>query len=743
MVRESANREKPSSDKFVCRARILCLDDDKGLGRLLQKRLQRMACMVDIAFDGEEGLRMFAKGGYDVVITDYHMPVVNGLEVLRKVKDTAPVIVLTGEGDAKVAVEAMKLGAADYVTKDVNGEYIEFLPSIIDRVMERQQLISDKEQALAELQASEARYKAVVDDQTEVICRFVPDGKLTFVNLAFCRYFGIRQTDIIFQNLVIILSRKTYQNMKSVLKVLTPQNPVAMGTDCIKRFDGRDHWLQWTARAIFGEDKKLREYQMVGRDISELKAIEEALRESEEKNSALLSAIPDTILRIDRQGVCVDLRPKIGQALALSPDSIGKNINAFFPPDIAALLRSHLNKLFKEGTGQIFQFKIHQDEKVSHQEARLLLAGGSEALIILRDVTERTELEQQLQYLSIHDTLTGLYNRGYFEEEMRRLESSRHNPVGVVICDVDGLKIVNDNLGHGRGDQLLKVASKVLLQAFRDSDAVARIGGDEFAILLPNATRPVADEACRRLRKIVAGYNAAKPEVYLSISVGAAVRTDETQVLGEVFQQADEAMYGDKLLRSKTVRSAIARSLREFLERREICSREHSDKVKALMRGFAALLGLAQDKFPDLDLFSEYHDIGKVALPENILANNGIIDGEQYILIKRHCEVGHRIAQATPELAHIADWILKHHEWWSGSGYPLGIKGPKIPLESRMMAIADAYESMTSGRYTREAKSPQTALAELRHCAGTQFDPELVEAFAGMVGGAGSGELLA
>ncbi|MDR3591792.1 MAG: diguanylate cyclase [Negativicutes bacterium] len=741
MVWEKDGKENSASEQIFCRARILCLDDDKGLGRLLQKRLQRMACAVDVAFDGEEGLRLFAKGSYDVVITDYHMPLVDGLEVLRRLKDSVPVIVLTGEGDAKVAVEAMKLGAADYVTKDINGEYIEFLPSVIDRVLERQQLISDRKQALAELQASEARYKAVIDDQTEVICRFVPGGKLTFGNLAFCRYFGIKPADIIFQNMVKILSRKTYQNMKSVLKALTPEKPVVMGTDCVKMFDGKEHWLQWTGRAIFDSHRKLREYQMVGRDITELKSIEEALRESEEKNSALLSAIPDTILRIDRQGICVDLRTKNEPVLNLSPDSIGKNITAFLPPDVAVLLRGHLGRLYKEGTGQIFQFKIRQGDKVSHQEARLLLAGSDEALVILRDVTERTELEQQLQYLSIHDSLTGLYNRAYFEEEMRRLESSRYDPVGIVICDVDGLKIINDNLGHGRGDQLLKAASSVILQAFRDSDAVARIGGDEFAVLLPNASRPMLEGACRRLRRIVACYNADKPEIYLSISVGAAVRSDETQPLGEVFQQADEAMYGDKLLRSKPVRSAIAQSLREYLERRTIYSKEHSDRVKALMRAFADSLRFGQERYPDLELFSEYHDIGKVALPENILANNGIIDSEQYILIKRHCEVGYRIAMATPELTHIADWILKHHEWWSGSGYPLGIKGSAIPLESRMMAIADAFESMTGGRNFRAPKSQEAALAELRLCSGTQFDPELVEVFSTLISDTADGYL--
>ena len=390
MIREQEYQEHSETDRLFCRARILYMDDDVGLSRLLQKRLGRMACSVDIARDGSEGLEMFANGAYDVVITDYNMPVVNGLEVLQKLKDVVPVIILTGQGDERVAVDAMKSGAADYVAKDVNGEYIELLPSIIDRVMERQQLIRDKKQAQAELLASEARYRAIVEDQTELICRFERGGKLTFANAAFCRYFAVRQADIVFQSLVAILSKKAYQNMRDILKTLTPQNPVATSTQNIKMIDGKVHWVQWTSRAIFDDSNKLKEYQLVGRDITELKMVEEALREGEERNNALLNAIPDPILRINRQYVCVDLRPKKDQSLNLSPDFIGKNIADFFPPDVVMLMKDHINKIFLEGTSQIFQFPVRQGESMSCQEARLVYAGEKEVLVILRDITERT-----------------------------------------------------------------------------------------------------------------------------------------------------------------------------------------------------------------------------------------------------------------------------------------------------------------------------------------------------------------
>ena len=252
------------------------MEDDSGLRRLLQKRLEQMAYKVDVAKDGQEGLTMFEQDGYDLVITDYDMPVYNGMEVLERLKERTPVIVLTGQGDERVAVDAMKLGASDYVIKDINGEYFKILPMVIDRVMERQQLIGDKQQALAALKASEARYRAIVEDLTELICRFQTDGKLTFANAAFCRYFGILPADIAFQSLTALLPAATYRNMKAILSGLTPQKPIAANEYEVKLNDGEVRWVHWVSHALFDDPGKIREYQIVGRDITSAKRAEES-----------------------------------------------------------------------------------------------------------------------------------------------------------------------------------------------------------------------------------------------------------------------------------------------------------------------------------------------------------------------------------------------------------------------------------------------------------------------------------
>lgn len=390
-MREQQTSVETENGHFFYRARILYMDDDAGLGRLLQKRLERMACLVDIARNGFEGMVMFEAGNYDVVIADYNMPGADGFEVLRKLKEFVPVIIITGRGDEGIAVEAMRLGAADYVAKDINGEYIELLPSIIDRVIERQRLIKDKEKAQAEQRASEARYRAIVEDQTELICRFRQGGQIVFFNAAFCRYFGVQQTEMATQNLTHILSKKAYQVLQQSIGELTPQNPVTTRMHKIKGIDGEYHWLQWTIRAIFNDASKLTEYQAAGRDATELRKAEAVRQESEERFGALLKVIPDVVLLIDQNGICTAVQP--GQD-HLAPKPV--DIADLFPQDVVTLIKEHLRNIFIDGTDRAFQFSVKLPDGIKYREARLAPC-GKKVIAALRDITGQTASTRQLE----------------------------------------------------------------------------------------------------------------------------------------------------------------------------------------------------------------------------------------------------------------------------------------------------------------------------------------------------------
>lgn len=370
----------------------------------------------------------------------------------------------------------------------------------------------------------------------------------------------------------------------------------------------------------------------------------------------------------------------------------------------------------------------HKKVAIHDKEMKLVAIEG-----IARDITERKSTEEKLEHLSLHDPLTGLYNRAYFEENMHAGDG-RGNQAGIVVFDVDGLKLVNDTFGHEKGDTLLSAAAKVIKSSFREGDMVARIGGDEFAVLLANGNDEIVKNACNRIRAAVEKYNSSNLDLPLSIAIGFATRNDSATSLKDLFKEADHNMYREKLHRSQSGRSAIVHALKKALEARDFITEGHADRLQDLVTGMANTISLPDNKSADLRLLAQFHDIGKVGTPDHILFKRGPLTFEETSEMRRHCEIGQRIAMSAPDLEPIAEFILKHHEWWNGSGYPLQLKGTDIPLECRILAIADAYDAMTSDRPYRKALSHEAAIAEIRKFAGIQFDPDLVQKFIDLLG---------
>ena len=377
----------------------------------------------------------------------------------------------------------------------------------------------------------------------------------------------------------------------------------------------------------------------------------------------------------------------------------------------------------------IEQQKSEMEQRVIERTADLATANEE----LKAEVIERKAAEEKMAYFSLHDALTGLYNRTYFEEEMRRLSNDRVGNVGLIMCDVDGLKLINDSMGHDNGDSLLLATANLIKSCFRNTDVVARVGGDEFAILIPNCTPEILESAYNRLQESANQSDLSWQGMPLSLSVGVAMRTNPSVLLSDIYKEADNNMYRQKLYRSQSARSAIVQTLMKALEARDFITEGHAERLQVMVAELGAKLGLTGRNIVDLRLLAQFHDIGKVGLPDRILFKPEPLTPEERKEMQRHSEMGHRIALSAPDLVHIADWILKHHEWWNGSGYPLGLAKEDIPLECRILAVADAYDAMTSNRPYREALPRETAVAELERCAGIQFDPYLIKQFVEMV----------
>lgn len=345
------------------------------------------------------------------------------------------------------------------------------------------------------------------------------------------------------------------------------------------------------------------------------------------------------------------------------------------------------------------------------------------------DITERKQFQEKLEHMSFHDALTDLYNRTYFEQKVREYGDGDSAPIGIIVCDVNGLKLVNDTLGHSTGDKLLWLTADLIKRCFRKDDLIFRIGGDEFAIILPKSELASVEQACFRIRKTVERYNLEHEDFPLSLSLGFAVSEKSEVNLDKVFKEADDCMYREKLHRSKSTRSAIVHAMMKALEARDFITEGHADRLQDLVILLGKAISLSGRTIADLRLLAKFHDIGKVGIPDRILFKPGRLTEEEFQEMQRHSEIGHRIAKSAPDLNPIADFILRHHEWWNGQGYPLGLKEEEIPLECRILAIADAYDAMTSNRPYRKAMSQEQAFRELNDKKGIQFDPKLVPIF--------------
>ena len=302
-------------------------------------------------------------------------------------------------------------------------------------------------------------------------------------------------------------------------------------------------------------------------------------------------------------------------------------------------------------------------------------------------------------------------------------------PISIIIGDINGLKLINDGFGHSKGDEVLIEIAKILKSCCREEDIVSRIGGDEFGILLPQTDSKSAQLVCSRISDTCNGYALGGSSIYPSISLGHATKNIETETMDGIFMVAEESMSKQKLLESKSAHSSILSSIKAIMFEKSQETEEHTERLRQLSRSIGLAMSLTEDQLNELELLSTLHDIGKMGIDAKILSKPGKLSDEEWVEMRKHPEVGFRIAQATPEFVPIAKYILCHHERWDGKGYPQGLIGEQIPLLSRIVAIVDAFDAMTNDRAYRVAMTKGEAIEEIRRNSGTQFDPEVTRAF--------------
>jgi len=297
------------------------------------------------------------------------------------------------------------------------------------------------------------------------------------------------------------------------------------------------------------------------------------------------------------------------------------------------------------------------------------------------------------------------------------------------MLDVNGLKVINDTFGHQEGDKLLQHLSQVLTSVSRQGDILARIGGDEFAILLPSTTSEETHNFCERIKKACQQDKIKPIYLRLNISLGHATQEGEYKDINSLLRVADRNMYQDKLFNGKSREKHFLEAFRIILAERDPHTSDHAQRLQELALSLGKRVGLSEYQLGNLKLLALLHDMGKIGIPDSILFKTHVLTLSEWKKMREHSRIGYRMAKNIPDFAPIAQEILYHHERWDGTGYPDGLKGEKIPLLSRIISIVDAYDVMQSRRPYKGSISKADALKEIKSCAGTQFDPQLVEIF--------------
>ena len=485
-------------------------------------------------------------------------------------------------------------------------------------------------------------------------------------------------------------------------------------------------------------------YEKTREDVwKELNAAIHQLDESKEDLRLILDSSADAIYGIDRDGNCTFCNKSCLNLLGYKDETqiLGKNTHRLmlhthadgseYPVEQCRIFRAFTHgesthsesEVFWRADGTSFAAEYFSHPKIKDGE----IVG---AVITFMDISERKKREAEIRYLSDYDPLTGLQNRRRYEETRALTDTPENLPLSVIVADINWLKMTNDVFGHDAGDELIRKTSDILKKVCRPSDTIARVGGDEFTILLPRTSVEDASNILRNIKTQIAGSRVAA--IKCSVSAGIATKTSIEQTLDEVMLDAESAMYKDKTMNRKSENRQMLDTLVEALHTKYPREKQHASSVSHLCAALGAALKLSGTELEKLKQAAALHDIGKIVLDESVIQKDQLTE-EEAAKKQQHPLYGYRILSLFDDTLDIAEYVYSHHEMWNGSGYPKGIRGEQIPLISRIISVAEAYDRIIHTQRLPIEDREQAAAQYLRDGTGTRFAPRVAETFIHMI----------
>lgn len=586
---------------------------------------------------------------------------------------------------------------------------------------------------ISHIKSSEQIFRSLYENAPIGYQSLDASGHLIHVNNAYAEMLGYSVSDMLGHHFTDFMNPKSRERMPKCFKQFKAEGHIDTMFDMVKK-NGNHITTRFVGKILNNPDGTFKQTHCILMDVSNEIEYQNKLKESEEKISSILESTAEGIIGINQKGFCTFINKKGSELLQKDEtEVIGRRLHKVFHNHSDECKKDCIFKTIERG-----KYVNNESEKVYRIDDTWFMAEISSyphthrdevlgSIITFRDVTSKVELSMSLLRMSYNDHLTGLYNRRYFEKELLTLDKSDNYPLTICLSDINGLKLINDAFGHNSGDELLREAAKVIKNNLPDTDIVARIGGDEFVIIMTNTDEEAAEKKIKTIKK--AAEDVKVQHIDLSISFGYSTKKNIDEDIHGVYKAAEDAMYREKLLKLPSMRSSAINTVLSTLHEKDPVSEVHSRKVSSISGRLATALDLPQQYVQLVKTAGLLHDIGKIIIPDSIIRKEGPLTESEYEVVKKHPEIGYRILNSTDDMKEIAKIVLSHHEWYDGKGYPRGISEDEIPLLSRIITVADAFDAMTSLRTYRERITNEQALEELIRCSGTQFDPNIVKVF--------------
>lgn len=601
--------------------------------------------------------------------------------------------------------------------------------------------ITDINMAFMSLAKSERVYREIIEKSPfPVLIVRKSDGIIRYANRTASNSYRYMSKSVVGTPILNMYQRQEDRNI--LLQKLEKQGFVANHEIGMIDSDGNPFWSLVSASCV--EYEGVPATMLAITDITRQKAIDDLVRKSEEKYRMLTEFNSDVVwvYNVTRDRITY-MSPSVKRLRGYTPEEamsqpFFESLSKSSIDSVRRGLLSNIDAVAKGGSDESVITEVQQTCKNGTYiwveiSTRLRRNDVSEIEMVgvSRNIDNRKKAEAEILYLSYNDQLTGLNNRRYFVENFERLNRPENLPITMVFSDVNGLKFTNDVFGHSAGDRLLIAFADILKKTIRRDDMLARVGGDEFIMILVNTDENRGRAWIAELESRISSANSHHG--LLSVSLGMKTKTRVDEKFDEIYKFAEDMMYRQKAFDRQRFKSDLLYRVKHDLFASVPEEREHSDAVAKLCRLIGVAMGMNPIDVEELELAGALHDIGKIGIDPVLLNKTDELAARESDEIARHAEIGYRILETVEIFSGVGKAILHHHERIDGSGYPQHLKQNEIPIKARVIAIAEAFDAMTRTRPWHVARPFAEAVKEIKKNAGTQFDVDVVRAFMDVV----------